>query len=174
MKQNQFIIAAAIAAALLAQSAGLAADAGAPAPRTFGPAQIEQVYRVLLDRDALLLESIKDVIREKDIQDGQVLVTAGSVQDCTYHYVTSTASKAKDEFKTVKGPFEILNAGGIVAAGEPHIHITLSSPAKGAFGGHLEKGCRVLYLAEVTIMKYSGPPLTRKQNENGISLLQSK
>ena len=101
-------------------------------------------------------------------------MTAGSVQDCTYHYVTSTAPKAKDEFKTVKGPFEILNAGGIIAAGEPHIHITLSSSAKGAFGGHLEKGCRVLYLAEVTIMKYSGPPLTRKQNENGISLLQSK
>jgi len=108
------------------------------------------------------------------IQDGQVLVTAGSVSDCTYHYVTSTAVKPKDEFKTVKGPFEILNAGGIIAAGQPHIHITLSSAGKGAFGGHLEKGCRVLYLAEITILKYTGPQLTRRNNENGISLLESK
>jgi hypothetical protein len=74
----------------------------------------------------------------------------------------------------VKGPFEILNAGGIIAAGEPHLHITLSSPDSGAFGGHLEKGCRILYLAEVTIWKYSGPPLSRTSNQNGVSLLQAK
>ena len=146
----------------------------APAPQIFGAAQVQEAYRVLLDRDALLLESILDVIRQKSIQDGQVFITAGSVQECTYHYVASTALQAKNVYKTVKGPFEILNAGGIIADGEPHLHITLSSPEKGAFGGHLEKGCRVLYLAEVTIFKYAGPPLTRKNNQNGISMLQPK
>ena len=145
-----------------------------PAPHVFEAAQIQQVYRILLDRDSLLLESILDVIQQKDIQDGQVFVTAGSVQQCTYHYVTSTDLQAKNVYRTVKGPFEILQAGGLIAAGEPHLHITLSSPGKGAFGGHLEKGCRVLYLAEVTIFKYAGSPLTRKNNEHGISLLQPK
>jgi predicted DNA-binding protein with PD1-like motif len=143
-------------------------------PRIFGATLVQEVYRVLLDRDALLLESITDVIKQKNIQDGQVLVTAGSVQECTYHYVTSTALKAMNAYRTVKGPFEILSAGGIIAAGEPHLHITLSSPGQGAFGGHLEKGCRVLYLAEVTILKYAGPPLFRQNNANGISLLQAK
>jgi hypothetical protein len=38
----------------------------------------------------------------------------------------------------------------------------------------LEKGCRILYLAELTILKYAGQPLSRKDNENGISLLQPK
>ncbi|MCU1259832.1 MAG: hypothetical protein JWO80_2717 [Bryobacterales bacterium] len=146
----------------------------ADSPRVFGPAQVEEVYRVLLDRDALLLESITDVIKQKGIQDGQVFVTAGSVQECTYHYVTSTAQKPVNAYKTIKEAAEILNAGGLIASGEPHLHITLSTPAKGAFGGHLEKGCRVLYLGEVTIMKYSGPPLTRKDNANGVSLLQSR
>ena len=146
----------------------------AESPRVFGAAQVEEVYRVLLDRDALLLESITDVIKQKGIQDGLVIVTAGSVQECTYHYVTSTAQKPVNAYKTVKGAAEILNAGGIIASGEPHLHITLSTPAKGAFGGHLEKGCRVLYLGEITIMKYSGPPLTRKDNVNGVSLLQAR
>lgn len=163
-----------LAMALLAGSSSLAADRTAASVQVFGAARIQDVYRVVLDRDALLLESILDVIKQKNIQDGQVLVTSGSVQECTYHYVTSTALKAKNEFKTVKGPFEILNAGGLIADGEPHIHIALSSPEKGAFGGHLEKGCRVLYLTELTILKYSGPPLTRKSNENGISILQQK
>ena len=142
--------------------------------RVFEPTKVQEVYRVLLHRDALLLESITDVVRQKNIQDGEVFVTSGSLQECTYHYVTSTAQKPVNAFKTIKGPMEILNAGGLIAAGEPHIHITLSTPAKGAFGGHLENGCRVLYLAEVTIVKYSGPPLVRKLNSNGVSLLQAR
>ena len=143
-------------------------------PKIFEPAQIQAVYRVLLDRDALLLESIADVIKQKAIHDGYVSISAGSVQSCTYHYITSTDLKPLNAFKTVKGPFEILNGGGIIAAGEPHIHITLGNQDNAAFGGHLENGCRVLYLAEVTIFKYAGPQLTRKNNENGVSLLVVK
>jgi predicted DNA-binding protein with PD1-like motif len=119
----------------------------------------------------LLLESILDVIKQKDVKDGHVAVTAGSVQECTYHYVASTATKPKDVFRTVKGAFEILGGGGIIADGQPHIHITFSEQEKPAFGGHLEKGCKILYLGEVTITKYSGPALTRKPNANGVGLL---
>ena len=150
------------------------AAAQAPEPRVFPAAHVQEGNGILLDRDSLLLESITSIIKEKEIRDGEVLVTAGSVQECTYHYVGSTATRAKNIFKTVKGPYEILNAGGIIADGEPHIHITLATEGKGGFGGHLENGCRVLYLAELTILKYSGSPLTRKENTNGISLLQLK
>jgi predicted DNA-binding protein with PD1-like motif len=163
-----------IAVAVLALVAPAFNSAASPPPVVFEAAQVQEVYRVLLDRDALLLESIAGVIKQKNIQDGHVMVTAGSVRECTFHYVTTTATRATNAFKTVKGPSEILNAAGIVADGEAHLHITLSSPGKGAFGGHLEKGCRVLYLAEVTIVKYTGAPLTRKDNENGISLLRVK
>jgi predicted DNA-binding protein with PD1-like motif len=145
-----------------------------PGPRIFGTARAEEVYRVVLDRDALLLESIADVIKQKGIRDGHVMVTAGSLQECTYHYVVSNAKKPKDEYKTVKEPMEILSGGGIIADGLPHLHIALSSPGKGAFGGHLENGCKILYLGEVTIVKYTGEALTRKPNENGVGILTTK
>jgi uncharacterized protein len=157
---------------LLASALILAATqlhAQAPAPQVFGPVRITDVYRVSLDRGALLLESIDDVLKGKNIRDGQVIVTSGSVEECTYHFVASTALKAQNEYRTVKGPSEILSGGGIVADGEPHIH-----PGKGVYGGHLEKGCRVLYLAEFTVFRYEGPPLARKPNQNGIQLLQPK
>ena len=141
----------------------------------FGPDHITEVYRVSLDRGALLLESIDDVIRLKSIHDSEVIITSGSVEQCTYHFVASTDLKAQNEYRTVKGPSEILSGGGIIADGEPHVHIALSSPEKGVYGGHLEKGCRVLYLAEFTVFSFSGgPPLTRKSNQNGILLLQKK
>jgi len=149
-------------------------SAQAPPPQIFPASQIRDAYRVLLDRDAPLLESINSAIQQNQIRDGEVLVTAGSVQECTFHYVGSTAKTPKNVYKTVKGPYEILNAGGIIADGVPHIHITLSTNGSTVVGGHLENGCKVLYLAEITIFKYSGTPLTRKDNANGVSMLQAK
>ena len=145
-----------------------------PAPQVFGPDHITEVYRVSLDRGALLLESINDVIQAKGIRDSQVIISSGSVQECTYHFVASTAVKAQNEYRTVKGPSEILSGGGVIADGEPHIHIALSNAEKGVYGGHLEKGCRILYLAEITVFRFAGPPLTRRSNQNGILLLQRK
>ena len=50
------------------------AAAQAPPPRLFPTTHIQDVYRVLLDRDALLLESIAGVIKANEIHDGEVLV----------------------------------------------------------------------------------------------------
>ena len=159
-----------LASMVKAQSGGVSSTA----PRVFAGAKVDEIYRVVLDRGALLLESINEVIRQNRILEGQVLVSAGSVEECTFHFVKSTEVKPKDIFKTVKGPFEILNAGGIIAEGQPHIHITLASSGKAAIGGHLEKGCRILYLGELTIVKYAAPPLTRKPNANGVMMLEAK
>ena len=75
--------------------------------QVFGTAHVEEVYRVLLDRDALLLESIKDVIKQKGVEDGQIFVTAGSVQECTYHYVTSIDQKPVNAYKTFTPTFHL-------------------------------------------------------------------
>ncbi|MBZ5626555.1 MAG: hypothetical protein LAQ69_48920, partial [Acidobacteriia bacterium] len=72
MRRNYLGFGAALMAALVMQNSGRAADARV---RVFGASQVQEVYRVLLDRGALLLESIVEVIKEKDIQDGEVLVT---------------------------------------------------------------------------------------------------
>ena len=143
-------------------------------PQVFAGAKVEEIYRVILKRGDLLLESIDESLRENHIQEGQVMVTAGSVDECTFHFVQTTDLKPKNVFKTVKGPYEILNAAGIVAGGEPHIHITIASRGHAAIGGHLEKNCRILYLGEVTILKFSAPPLTRKPDASGVMMLQPK
>lgn len=127
-----------------------------------------------LDRGALLLESIGAAIKEHNIQDGAVITAAGSLQECTWHSIKSVAVKPEEHFVTKKGPMEILQINGIIAAGEPHLHLTLASPDGAAFGGHLEKNCKVLYRAEITIAKFSGTPLARKNNREGVPVLQQK
>jgi predicted DNA-binding protein with PD1-like motif len=153
----------------------LPAKAAGPAPpKVFGGAQIQEVYRIRLDRGDLVLESLNSVIKEFDIQDGAVLTGVGSVQECTYHGVQSLAPSADDHVTKAKGPMEILNVDGIIANGEPHVHITLANFKKGAFGGHLDEGCRVLYRVELTVAKFSGTPLARKPDQDGTPVLQAK
>ena len=140
----------------------------------FEGGQIQEIYRVRLDRGDLLLESVLDIIQKYNIQDGAVLTAAGTLQECTFHAVKSIAAKAEEQFITKKGPIEILGLNGIIAAGEPHLHMTLGNPSGSTFGGHIEKGCKVLYRAELTIAKFSGTALARKTNAEGIPMLQKK
>ena len=144
-------------------------------PQVYGGGNIKEIYRIRLDRGDLLLESILDIIKKNDIRDGAVLTAAGTLQDCTFHAVASISAKPKEHFTTVKGiPMEILNVSGIIADGEPHLHMTLSRTDGSAFGGHLEKGCKVLYRAELTIAKFSGVALARKPNKDGVPVMQQK
>jgi predicted DNA-binding protein with PD1-like motif len=133
-----------------------------------------EVIVLRLDRDDLLLESVLAAIKKHNIQDGAVLTAAGSLQACTYHGVKSLAAKPEQLLTSKKGPMEILQINGIIAAGEPHLHMTLSSPEGAAFGGHLENGCKVLYRAEITISRFDGSGLARKLNKEGVPVLQRK
>lgn len=142
-------------------------------PHFFSGAKVEEVYRMRLDRGDLIMESILELIEEYDIQDGAVLTGVGSAQECKYHGVNSLAETAEQQYFTKKEPMEILSISGIIAAGEPHLHATLSN-AEGAFGGHLELGCKVLYRAELTVAKFSGVSLERQLNEEGTPVLQKK
>ena len=143
------------------------------AAEVFGGAQVQEIIRVRLDRGDLLLETIMDTIKKHDIQDGALMTAVGSLQECTFHGVVSLAEKPEQKFTTKKGAMEILNINGLIAAGEPHFHMTLST-TDGAFGGHLENGCKVLYRAELTIAKFRGQAVARKPNAAGVPMLQKR
>ncbi len=152
----------------------LLAAAAASGAEIFPATSIKDVIRIRLDRGDLLLETINDAIKKHRIEDGAVVTAAGSLQECTFHGVKSLAEKPEQQFTTRKGPMEILNINGLIAAGEPHLHMTLSSPDGPAFGGHLENGCKVLYRAEITIIRFVGASLARKPNKDGVPMLQNK
>ena len=140
----------------------------------FGGGRVDEIVRIRLDRGDLLLESIESAIKKFGIQDGAVMTAAGSLQECTFHAVESLAAKPEQKFTTRKGPMEILNINGIIAGGEPHLHMTLGSADGGAFGGHLEKGCKILYRAEITLAKFAGTALARTSNKEGVPVMQRK
>ena len=49
---------------------------------------------------------------------------------------------------------------GVIANYHVHCHLVLTDRNR-AFGGHLERGCRVLSLAEIALMRVAGIKLAR-------------
>ncbi len=99
----------------------------------------------------------------------------GTLSTFRMHYITHTGFPSKDEFLTIEKPLELVNVSGVIAGGEPHLHVTVSCKTEGTWAGHLEEGSRVLYLAEVVIFEFNDLELTRRTDpEKGVKLLGPK
>lgn len=136
-------------------------------------ARSERMLVVRCDRGDLLLESLEKAARLNNIPNGAIVSGIGTLENCRLHRVTTFDVPTKEEFFTVEGPLEILSMDGIFAEGKLHAHIAVADAHK-AHGGHLEYGSKVLYLAEVAILKIAEPAFTRKRDpETGLKLLRA-
>ncbi|MBN1412668.1 MAG: DNA-binding protein [Spirochaetales bacterium] len=124
-----------------------------------------------LDPGEDLLEGISRAVREEKITNGVVVSGIGTLDRCVLHMVTTTGYPPEEYFRKFEDtPLEVASIDGIIANGTPHLHMAVSDTEQ-AWAGHLEKGCRVLYLAEIAVCELKGPDLTRKPNDRGIGQL---
>ena len=127
---------------------------------------------VTLRRGELILESLSEVARQVDIHSGVVTSGIGSVTKARIHTVVTNDYPPQDEFIELPGPLEVVQFGGIIANYQPHIHISLWDRDKRFHGGHLEEGCEILALSEISIHRLSELRLARHASDaSGIMLL---
>ena len=127
---------------------------------------------VLLRRGEMILESLREVARRADIHSGVVMSGIGSVTKARIHTVITNDYPPTDEFIDLEGPLEVVQFGGVIADYQPHIHISLWDRDKRYHGGHLEEGCAILALSEISIHRLPELRLTRRAvDESGIMLL---
>jgi predicted DNA-binding protein with PD1-like motif len=137
--------------------------------------KVEDIVCVYMEYGDDFLECIERAAREADIRSGVVLSAIGTFDRATVHYIKHTDFPADDEFVTLEGPVELCSVDGVIADYRPHLHTTMAVGGEELFAGHLEPGCRVLYLAEVVIAKLSGQELTRDDHpEHGTPRLRSR
>jgi uncharacterized protein len=127
-----------------------------------------RTFALRLDPGDYLLESIKSFIQKENIQDAYVASGIGTLDLCIMHMVMTTSFPPVEHFERWEDkPLEVASIDGIIAGGVPHLHMVVSDHEK-AYAGHLEEGCRVLYLAEVVIVELEGAALKRVRSEKGI------
>jgi len=123
--------------------------------------QKEGIVIVSLGYGDLLLESISQVARQADIHTGVLMTGIGSLSYGRIHSVITNDMPPQDRFFDLPGPLEVVGFRGIIANYEPHIHISLMDKAGQFYGGHLEAGCSILTLAEISILRVSDLRLIR-------------
>lgn len=126
-----------------------------------------------LAKGELVLENIEHEMRRLGILNGIVTSGIGSLRKVVYHRIATVADNPTNEYITVESPTEVLALQGIIVNGEPHLHITCCN-TKDAFGGHLETGCEVQYLLEISIIEVKGIDLVRRPDEFGVYQIQKR
>jgi predicted DNA-binding protein with PD1-like motif len=124
------------------------------------------------DRGEDLLKTIERVASENNIVNGVIISAIGTLEKCCIHRVTSKGLPPEEEYVEIDGPLEVNSVDGIIANGKLHAHISVSD-SRGTYGGHLELGSPVLYLAEIVLAEIVGASFNREFDENTrLSLLK--
>jgi predicted DNA-binding protein with PD1-like motif len=130
-----------------------------------------RVFVLRLDPGDFLLESIRAFIQQEGIRDAYIASAIGTLDHCVMHMVMTTKYPAVEHFARWEDkPLEVSSIDGLIAGGIPHLHMVVSDHEK-AYSGHLEEGCRVLYLAEIVIAELDDAGFQRVRNEKGINIL---
>lgn len=121
-----------------------------------------------LDPGDDVLESIVDACAAAGLRHGFVASGVGTLDRCRLHCVTTTQYPPVEHFpEWVDTPLELAGMSGVIVDGKPHIHATVADESQ-AWGGHLEPGCRVLYLAEVVLVELGKVELQRVADAQGV------
>ena len=123
----------------------------------------------------MLLESIREALKSQGITNGAVVSGIGTLKTCRMHYVEHTGFPPRDHFYILNKPLELLSVSGLIADGEPHLHIVVSCGENEVYGGHLHEGSEVLYLAEIAILVFNEHKMERQPDpERKVKLLRQK
>ena len=129
---------------------------------------------VRLDRGDLALESITEACERHGIDTGIVVSGIGTFKTLNVHYVDRTdlpeRSADRNARLELEGAWEVTSVDGVVADGEPHLHVTAFDGDR-TVGGHLEPGCEINVLSEVAIRPVDGLSLERRPGERDVSRL---
>lgn len=115
--------------------------------------QAKGIVFATLETGDMLLECMRELIREANIRNGVLVTGIGSLSKARIHTVETIDHPVKELFLDIPGPLEVTNFNGIIANYEPHVHITMMNPEGKFYGGHLEDGCQILTLSEFSIMR---------------------
>jgi len=126
----------------------------------FGSLMVKKIHILRVDPGEDVLASVRTFLGESGLKQAVVLGAYGTLAEHHIHWVRNNKIPASDIHGTGEGGIEILSMNGLVAEGEPHIHVALSTPA-GAYGGHLEPGCIAYVLCEVFFAEVEGLTLRR-------------
>ena len=117
---------------------------------------------IALEPGELLLESIREAVKRCGVSSGAVVSGIGTLRTCRMHYINNVGFPPTDTIFSLEKPLELLSVSGLIADGEPHLHIVVSCGSDEVYAGHLEEASEVAYLAEIAVIAFNDLAMARK------------
>lgn len=130
---------------------------------------------VRLDTGDLALESIREACDRHDVETGAVISGIGTFSNLHVHYLATDDldDPNRNVDLALDGAWEITGIEGVIADGEPHLHVTAFDGDR-TIAGHLESGNEINALAEIVIRRFDDIDLVRRPNEDDVSVLETR
>jgi predicted DNA-binding protein with PD1-like motif len=110
-----------------------------------------QGYVIRVETGEDLLETLQRFVTDEGIRYAAIVSAIGSASSWRLHVVASAEIPPREAFPEGEGAVDICHMQGYVLDGRVHAHVTFAD-ARTAFGGHLERGVRVLTFAVITLI----------------------
>jgi uncharacterized protein len=123
---------------------------------------VSRIHILRIDPGEDVLDSVKEFIKKAGLVQAVVIGGYGTLAAHSLHWVTHNRIPTENAFAGGEGGIEILGMSGLVVEGQPHIHITLSTQ-QGAYGGHMEQGCKAYVICEIFFAEVEGKKLVRER-----------
>ncbi|MGA7342920.1 MAG: PPC domain-containing DNA-binding protein [Terracidiphilus sp.] len=121
----------------------------------------DRIVVIRLKFGANLLDGMRRVVKEQNIQNGVILSAIGSLRGYEVHQVSNRDLPVQDTFeKNPMQPADLVSMNGYVIDGRIHAHMTLATPDR-VIAGHVEEGNEVYTYAIVTIGVMNGANLDK-------------
>jgi predicted DNA-binding protein with PD1-like motif len=132
---------------------------------------------ILLEPGDLVLESIRNACADYDVDSGVIASAIGTLRNLNFHYVPTDdmpkEKKWRNATKELLGAWEVGTIDGMIANGEPHLHLVAYNGDE-TVAGHLEEGNVAHLLGEIVIRPIEGLELERRSDENEYNIGQLK
>ncbi|HEX7587799.1 MAG TPA: PPC domain-containing DNA-binding protein [Anaerolineae bacterium] len=123
---------------------------------------VSRIHILRIDPGEDVLDTVKDFLKKTGLEQAIVMGGCGTLAAHSLHWVTHNRITTENAFARGEGGIEILGMSGMVVEGQPHIHVTLSTQ-QGAYGGHMEQGCKAYVICEIFFAQVEGKKLTRER-----------
>jgi hypothetical protein len=126
-----------------------------------------------LQKDDLILESIQKAVDDYGIKNAIITSGIAAAYHMRWHHIKNTDDQPVDLIREHSAPMEVGGISGMVIDGVPHLHCTFSDHER-AWAEHLEEGCRIQYVGEISMIELLDLDLSRIPNSNGVKLISKK
>ncbi|MBQ1311576.1 MAG: DNA-binding protein [Blautia sp.] len=141
--------------------------------KTFVGNQFSRYFIIGLQKDDLILESIQKTVQEYGIRNAIITSGIAATYHMRWHHIKDTDVHPTDEILEHSAPMEVGGISGMVIDGVPHLHCTFADHEK-AWAEHLEEGCRIQYVGEISMIELLDLDIARIPNEFGVKLISEK